>query len=347
MEFLNKNIRRLKFYRALAKANSYYTLDSGISFIPDTKHVCFELKEVDYHRYLYALVLFYQRAGYTVVIKASITSIARIMLDKYAQKLLDNSNVFFVNAFSEQLVSSLSIIQLNAAYFENDSSDFHIPMCQHPSMYDLQIDELQFDTQRVNSLGFAGDFRARLYGSTNLERFEHINRIAMLEALKKQTDRLIHLESNQSIPLEDHGIYIADNARVRFEPKAYREFISRFNFFLALPGIHMPISHNIIEAMSLGTIPFVHQSYAKHMYPPLEHMKTAFIFDDFNFMNNSIDALFSVNQTMVENMRTEVQKYYQKYLTPSAVIRNIEANNGSEIKLLAEWNSVNLNSKTS
>ncbi|NNJ56819.1 MAG: hypothetical protein HKP14_11835 [Bacteroidia bacterium] len=347
MDFIRKNIRRINYYLALAKANSYYAKEALTPSSLVNKHVYFELDQIDYHRYFYVLVIFYRRAEYTVFIKASKKSIARIIRDKYAQKLLLDNQVIFVKSVQSDDFSKINFVQLTPSYFENTTTlKYHIPMCQHPTMYDQGIDNLQFEPKRYNSLGFAGDFRVHLYGKSELkESFEHLNRIEMFAELE-QTNRVVHLSSNHNQNFKEHLVYIIDNASVHLEPKDYRMFISQFDFFLALPGIHMPLSHNIIETMSLGTIPFVHKSYAKHMHPPLEHMKTAFIYDDFRSLNASISSLFQIEDSMIEAMRKEVLAYYNKYLTPSAVIQNIEKHKGSEIALNAEWNSINLDSET-
>ena len=342
MDFIQKNIRRLKFFLALARANSYYTKNVENLVGKNVPLVSFELDSVDYHRYFYVLVTFYLRAGHTVIIQANKKSIARIQRDKYARKLLIQSDVHWVQAFPKQLNPDLHPIHLNPAYFApTHATEFHVPMCQHPTMYDENIDDLQFETERVNSLAFAGDFRSSLYHKpTLLQHFGHLNRIELLKVIQQQFDSVIILQTNATQDFKEHCVYIADNATVRFDQKAYRKYLASFDFFLALPGIHMPICHNIVEAISLGTIPFVHQAYAKHMHPPLEHMKTAFIYNDFNQINVSITQLLSLDPSAVESMRKNVLDLYQNHFAPQAVINDIKSHPGSQYKLIAEWNSV-------
>src|SRR5205823_2507023 len=47
----------------------------------------------------------------------------------------------------------------------------------------------------------------------------------------------------------------------------YLRFIGACDFFLAPPGCAMPLSHNLIEAMSLGAIPIL--NYGDYLDPPL------------------------------------------------------------------------------
>jgi hypothetical protein len=44
-----------------------------------------------------------------------------------------------------------------------------------------------------------------------------------------------------------------------------RHWLAKFDFYFALPGVVMPFSHNIIEAISVGCIPFIQQS-SSHLF---------------------------------------------------------------------------------
>jgi hypothetical protein len=59
-----------------------------------------------------------------------------------------------------------------------------------------------------------------------------------------------------------------------------RPTLSHFNFFLACPGFIMPYSHNVVEAMSVGAIPVIQDTYAHMFFPTLKHNINAIIFTD-------------------------------------------------------------------
>src|SRR3990167_5062911 len=54
--------------------------------------------------------------------------------------------------------------------------------------------------------------------------------------------------------------------------------LSMFDFFLAPPGVQMPLCHNIIEAIAVGTIPFT--NYYNWFEVPLEDGKNCIAFND-------------------------------------------------------------------
>ncbi len=123
-----------------------------------------------------------------------------------------------------------------------------------------------------------------------------------------------------------------------------RDLTSKFKYYLCCPGVVMPLCHNIIEAMSVGTVPIIQKQYAEVMYPNLVHLKNALIFENLEDLDHLIEThLFEITEENFEEMKKNVLAYYQDFLTPNAVVKSINNNIGkSVIYLNAEHRSINL-----
>jgi hypothetical protein len=121
-----------------------------------------------------------------------------------------------------------------------------------------------------------------------------------------------------------------------------RELLSHFNFYLCCPGVVMPLCHNVIEAMSVGTIPLIEREYAEVMYPNLENKVNAIIFEDLERLNEILEDVFQLKEEKISEMRNHVLTYYENFLSPESVVKNINKSIKTKnlIYLQAEHRSV-------
>ena len=78
------------------------------------------------------------------------------------------------------------------------------------------------------------------------------------------------------------------------------ETISKSDFFLCLSGVELPMCHNSIEAMGLGTIPII--SYNDWFFPPLEHGKNAIVFTDQKDFIAKVKQAFDMKPNQIEKV---------------------------------------------
>ena len=65
-----------------------------------------------------------------------------------------------------------------------------------------------------------------------------------------------------------------------------RPTLAKFRYYMAYPGVFMPFSHNVFEAMSVGCIPIIEDKYADLFQPKLEHLKNSFKFSTIRLFFN-------------------------------------------------------------
>jgi len=141
----------------------------------------------------------------------------------------------------------------------------------------------------------------------------------------------------------DQKVLIVNTAEAfRIDLKVLPGILSSFNFYLAMPGIVIPQSHNLIEAMACGCIPIIHAEYAGLMKPRLIHKKNSFVFEDLKDLDDLMQRIFLTPSEKIEQIRAEVFYYYKRFLSPESVVNTIESDDFQKIYIQAELISLRL-----
>lgn len=120
----------------------------------------------------------------------------------------------------------------------------------------------------------------------------------------------------------------------------YIETVARSDFSINPPGFIMPQSHNVIEALSVGTIPIL--NYASFMRPRLKHMENCIEFSDADSLKAAIRMTVDMDETTVNNLRRGALSYYDEFVDPWRVGEKIRSELTSEIIINGEQSSVPL-----
>lgn len=291
-----------------------------------------------YHRFFYLLVKFYQLSGYNIIYPMNFARFRNLRnKDRYLGLIVREKN--FLSIHKKGLPENF--IEINdemfspdyfSTYFEHkniDENAFHIPMSFHPFMYNKEIWNHKVDTdrKRFNSIFCYGNFDAKAYLDIKRTAFTVETRVALLDFFQKKENFVsIHgkndiVSSNENLD-EKYVFAIKENYPIKMED--IRELLSYFNFYLCCPGVVMPLCHNVIEAMSLGTIPLIQREYAEVMYPNLKHKVNAIVFEDLHHLEQILkNEIFTFQEREIAAMRKNVLDYYNDYLTPQALVKNL------------------------
>ena len=222
----------------------------------------------------------------------------------------------------------------------NQSHPIIIPYPMHPLHYDADLPE-RLNTARENDkkirIFFSGDTegytRNRInYPTTKLTRVEIVDAI-----LQEMNDRVVPVSDleGQNKLLEGEYIekcVIVDNGKFRIDAKAWLETLSKADFFLCPPGYVMPMCHNVIEAMAVGTIPII--NYPEWLNPDLIDKVNCISFDSKADLIKKITNVLTMKREEIDEMRTRVIEYYQNNLDPAGFMKKLEANADKEMTLL-------------
>lgn len=310
-----------------------FLVDRRKNHVPE-KSVWLDLND-DYERYSYILSKYFEIEGYQVYVKANWRFLSKLT-DGYSKKLITENQIIFLKRkpdsisaqFSDRNRSGKNGKTLSRDYFstifDEDSMSYHIPIGLHPKMYSTGLwNEATRPVEKRQSVFFAGNFDGDLYNKMHVDqKFKMPDRIQIKEMLESLPNATFPKTYNELIKnIKDGQIDIVQKRNFQIPQELLRQTIAKYYFFIACPGVLMPLSHNIFEAMSVGTIPIIHWQYARMFHPPLEDLENAILYDN-DFLEKIEEAL-NIGIEQIKTMESAVIKYYETYLTPKAIVENL------------------------
>ena len=124
---------------------------------------------------------------------------------------------------------------------------------------------------------------------------------------------------------------IVDTNKTWIDDKYWLMHLAKTDFFLAPPGIVMPMCHNIIEAMAVGAIPVT--NYPEWFSPKLEHLKNCIQFSNKQDLVDKVKFILDMDNQGIKLLRENVIDYYEAYLTNEQFINAFEAVDASHIDI--------------
>jgi hypothetical protein len=300
---------------------------------PRPATVVFDLSANPFQRYLFLLAQFFTLSGFEVAFRYRTRFLAQ--LGRYSDLILASPHMRLDAAipssaellFTDRPRHGWTVI--SADYFQPSSpSSFHVPMAMHPNMYRHgwfeRCAELSSNGERGTRVLFAGNADATLYSDGTVARvFGKLGRLEILATLdaafRPQITR--QLEGDSSSP-ESRPTLVVCEASSCYVPQArFLETLSRCTFFVAAPGVAVPMCHNVIEAMSVGAVPIL--NYAEQFDPPLEHGMNCLAFSTADELTRCVREALSMDDGRVAALRLGASAYYGRHLSPGAVVSSV------------------------
>lgn len=293
-----------------------------------------------YHRFFYLLLKFYELAGYTIYYPMDFARFRNLRnKDRYLGLIVREKD--FLSIQNKDFPSDAIVLEdtmfspdyFNSYFNKNNQEEdcFHVPMSFHPFMYHQGIwnNMIDLNKKRVNSIFCYGNFDSKAYLEIKRTGFSVIPRTELLEFFSNQENFMALPGKKETLEkIKDHSLdqkyafAIKENFALAMED--VRELLSYFNFYLCCPGVVMPLCHNVIEAMSVGTIPLIQKEYAEVMYPHLQHRQNAIVFEDLPHLEHILsEEIFHYSEPEISAMRNNVLDYYEQYLTPEGMVKNL------------------------
>lgn len=347
-------VRRSLIRHVKREYNYYKTLSKAKQIVDTNKILFLDVSDIALNRYLYGFLKFFQINGYTVYLPKN-KNIISVLSQKngefrYASWLLEEGFVKFGRLDRDETDLWLDARQLSNDYFSkffgssNLEKSYHIPICEYPHLYHTNSWEMKikFNTSRKRSVFMIGNCNRGLYSKFSESGiFEMPNRAETAEFLyeKEYYKELNSLEelNEFSDNNEDSKLILIDTSnKFQIEGHELKETFASFYYYLALPGIEVPYSHNLAEAMSVGCIPIIHKNYASLMDPKLVGGVNCFVYQDLIDLDFLINRLFTLKDPDLKRMQGEILSYYNEHLSPNGVVGKIEKNNFEKIYIQAE-----------
>lgn len=213
------------------------------------------------------------------------------------------------------------------------------PYAMHPSQ------SLMATHQRLHCLRLAPRAMRVLFAGDSKDYIRNrvrypgpkLSRLEVLTTLKEQLgDAVVQVSGADEISrLCDAGFvnrFVLSDSGSGIEPVKWLPTLARADLFLCPPGMVMPMCHNVIEAMAVGTIPLI--GYPEWFHPNLQHMRNCVVFGGRDDLVEKMRMVLAMPQPQIERMRAEVIDYYERYLRPETLVDAIEARPERDLTVL-------------
>jgi hypothetical protein len=155
--------------------------------------------------------------------------------------------------------------------------------------------------------------------------YQMLSRREMLaETIAAMAPETIHRPQDAAVWLasaEFHSFVLCETRHCKIPQERWLEALAKADFFLACPGVGMPLCHNLIEALAAGAVPIL--QYADYLPPPLRHGVNCLAFSDAAGLRETIGTVLTMSQEDIRAMRANVRLYYDEFLAPGCFAKRL------------------------
>lgn len=298
------------------------------------KQIFFDINDPRLERYLYWLLKMFDLGGFRIAMRFDPWLL--LNLRNHADWIYDVPSLRIVRSRPGDCElaitnrkSDAGTIFLDTNYFSNskDPYGFDLPFSMHPAMYRSGLFETvrRLRNNRRNIRISYGGNLSRGYNNTELNTlFKKLNRHQITEMIEDNfgdeiSNIFSEIDAERVFNLESARIAIVREPVLTFE--RWFDLLAASDFMIAPPGYAMPFSNNIIEAMSVGTIPVT--QYPELFSPPLTEGENCLYFSDPESFCETVLKCLDAGDEEIQRMRRNVISYYDTHLDPIVVSRRL------------------------
>jgi hypothetical protein len=296
-------------------------------------------------RRFYCLFIFFIRAGFYPVLRDNYFALGNIQ-EKYKQLCLQEDFSVLQHErdlpqdyllvtdkwYSNLAHKAKKIITLNyQPDYQVSDACFPMPFPMFPPIYAAQQD-LQLETyrrqQRQWAVFFGGDAERGKYNKESIRKiYAKLSRAQLLQSIGKilRPECIIELQNEAMLKNAKEkyhaGLVVMNTRQCKVAAEDWLSTIAHARFFLACPGVRYPMSHNIIEAMAVGSIPIT--QYPEMFFPPLEDGKNCLTFRNETEFQTVIVKAMAMDEQSANAIAQEATNYYENYLAPGKSIQRL------------------------
>lgn len=185
---------------------------------------------------------------------------------------------------------------------------------------------------------FAGTFNRKYERDTMPSRYGILSRGQVLESVRGRFPESALAVVRGYAELEALGTR-AHGRIVLLSPEAplltveqWLTVLGRSEVLLAAPGVSMPLSHNLWEAMALGTVPLL--EYPRQLVPPLANGVEAFVFEGSVGLQASLERILALEPSAFAPMRERCLDYHRRHGTVASFLERIAAHDSRRVKVM-------------
>lgn len=287
-------------------------------------------------RYLYLMVRSLIQAGYFVHLDLDISKETFWNTDGYARYVFEEPHLRSVTSMPGNRAQAIlcldhdgvdvagwkKVIRVDYDILEglHRPGAIIVPYWMHPNVYRSYFaGTVHYWRHYPKSVRmfFAGNISRRRYGQRSRLHGNKLTRADILDAIVQEFPQhalvVDHPDELRSIITVGYhpGLLVFDATKSRLGREDWFPCLCRCEYFLALPGVVMPVSHNIVEAMALGCVPVC--NYPEWFSPRLVHGENVLTFDDLESLGQAVETVLHADPATTLRLRAGALDYYDAY----------------------------------
>jgi hypothetical protein len=112
--------------------------------------------------------------------------------------------------------------------------------------------------------------------------------------------------------MHEQPIVLADSRVQSIAASQWLTTLAKTRFFVCCPGASQPMCHNLIEAMSVGTVPLI--EYGDRVTPQLRDGENAICFQGKAGLLNAIDRIDQLSSDEMLRLSRGAARFYDEHL---------------------------------
>lgn len=306
-------------------------------------------------RYAYLILNLFNSVGYDVYLFKKINFKKYLQLGEYGRYMYSIKNLKIIDRLperTENIIYAFDSAVKDVAnrkwerliYFNHLKpvscllgNMINIPYFMHPRMYQSkEYDRVKSYRNNVRKMRiFSGgnislswyENRKQLWKYNQLTRREGVRAIFKLgEDVQLRWNIEEFRQYLKQADYINRCIILKTDRALAININEWINIVAQSEFFLCLSGTDLPMCHNVIESMSVGTIPIL--SYQNWLFPALEHKKNAIVYSGKEDLVAKVKDVLMMTKEEILEIRANVLKYYDEYLSGKDFVKRFESNKG-------------------
>jgi hypothetical protein len=292
-------------------------------------------------RYYFSLVLDLIDAGYFPVFVGHRVTLSTFGTSRVKQLLLDRrlGTVKSLDEIKEPFLlitdsnssSSFATRTVKVDYtqrIQNAADEVAFPVFVHPRIAIKEQLPFKYDVNAVRParIFFGGNTEEGKYDKNVIgEVYSMLTRREMLATVSSQVADIFR-PANAIDWLKaptPHSFVLCETQVSKIPPERWLEAMSQGDFFLACPGVGMPLCHNLIEAMAVGGVPIL--QYRRYLSPELQDGVNCLAFEDEASLKAVVARVLAMSHAEILKLRQGVKAYFDAHQSPGQFSRRLFA----------------------
>lgn len=120
---------------------------------------------------------------------------------------------------------------------------------------------------------------------------------------------------------EFHPFVLCETQHCKIPQDRWLEALAKADFFLACPGVGMPLCHNVIEALAAGCVPIL--QYGSYLSPSLRDRVNCLAFHDAQNLGDVLRVIHAMSAAEIGELRANVRAYFDECLAPGRFVKRL------------------------